>query len=173
MLSTTTPKVPPRQVALFKGVSGFLLLLSLMLSACDQPDADSPGSTTSSNTSAPDTILMEADEETAWQLEAWEIGEVSVASVPALKISIDLDAQQISGFSGCNNFGGSFTTSGEAVRVTQLRSTQRGCEQTVMEQESQFLKAIQAVEQIQMEEGQLVLLSTVDQTPNTLYFSRL
>ncbi|MBE9067678.1 META domain-containing protein [Leptolyngbya cf. ectocarpi LEGE 11479] len=130
--------------------------------------------TVSSDTSSSTPPLELAENNTSWQITAWEQGGTALTSLPPAEISVDLDAQQISGFSGCNSFGGSFTLADEGeITIGPLRSTQRGCDQAVMEQETQFLEAMQSVNQIRAEENQLILSYTANQTENTLYFSRM
>lgn len=156
--------------------SGCLLVLSLIISACNDSEANSSDPmTVSSGSSTPPPEL--AANNTNWQITAWEQNGVALTSLPPVEIAIDLEAQKISGFSGCNNFGGSFTLVDDEVTVRQLRSTQRGCEQAIMEQETKFLEAIAAVNHIRAEENQLILSysleQTDDQTGNNLYFSRM
>ena len=150
------------------------MLLSLMLSACTESGSDPPKPMTVTSDGPSSEVTFEPIEDnTSWQITAWEQGGIGIASLPAVEISIDLDNKQISGFSGCNNFGGSFTLTGEQITIGQLRSTQRSCEETIMNQEAQFLQAIQSVQRITSDGDQLVLSYTVNQTENTLYFSRM
>mgnify|MGYP001794831600 CR=1 FL=1 len=172
------PKSRRLKVGTFFRASGCLLILSLMLSACNESEANSSDPMTVSSGSASSTSPIElAANTTNWQITAWEQDGVALTSLPPVEISIDLEAQKISGFSGCNNFGGSFTLVDDEVTVRQLRSTQRGCEQAVMEQEVKFLEAIAAVNHIKAEENQLILSYSLDQadgqTGNNLYFSRM
>ena len=51
---------------------------------------------------------------------------------------------QVSGSSGCNSFHGSFTVSGKALTIHPLATTRRACEDEVMVQEQEFLKALQS-----------------------------
>lgn len=155
-------------------ISSLFMLLSLMLSACTESESDSPKPMTVTSDSSSSEVAFESlENDTSWQITAWEQGGVAVASLPAVEISVDLDNKQISGFSGCNNFGGSFTLAGEDITIGQLRSTQRSCEETIMNQEAQFLQAIQSVQRITSDGDQLILSYTVDQTENNLYFSRM
>lgn len=172
MLSRHVPKSALVNASISLTLSSCLLILSLMLSACATSDANSSESMTVS--SDPSSSTRPDENNTSWQITAWEQGGRALTSLPTVELSIDLEAQQISGFSGCNSFGGSFTLAdGGEIAIGPLRSTQRGCDQAVMEQETQFLEAIQSANQIRAEENQLILSYTLDQTENNLYFSRM
>jgi heat shock protein HslJ/membrane-bound inhibitor of C-type lysozyme len=60
--------------------------------------------------------------------------------------TISFDAQgRVSGSTGCNRFTGVATLEGEALRFGQLSRTQRACVPALMDQEQEFLTAIEAV----------------------------
>jgi heat shock protein HslJ len=50
---------------------------------------------------------------------------------------------KVSGNSGCNTYTGSYTLEGTALTVGQLASTMMACDQPIMDQEAQFLAALQ------------------------------
>jgi heat shock protein HslJ len=49
----------------------------------------------------------------------------------------------VTGNAGCNGFNGNYTLEGTALTVGPLASTKKACEQEVMDQETQFLTALQ------------------------------
>ena len=155
-------------------VGSFLISLSLMLSACTQSEVISSESMTESSDNPPTTNSFEPIEtETSWQITAWEQQGVAVNNLPAAEISINLDARRISGFGGCNNFGGPLTLTDEQITIGPLRSTQRSCDETIMNQETRFFQAIQSVQRVTSTGNQLILSYTVDQSENNLYFSQM
>ena len=50
---------------------------------------------------------------------------------------------QASGSGGCNNFSGGYTLNGTSLTVGPLATTMKACEQDIMDQEMQFLTALQ------------------------------
>ena len=51
---------------------------------------------------------------------------------------------QVSGSSGCNRFHGSFTAQGNALAIPPLATTRMACEEGLMAQEQEFLRALQS-----------------------------
>jgi heat shock protein HslJ len=51
----------------------------------------------------------------------------------------------LSGFAGCNNYSGSYTVSGQKMTIGPLASTQKACEQTVMNNETKYLQQLSTV----------------------------
>ena len=76
----------------------------------------------------------------------WKLVELNGAAVQAgegKELHMVLKGQnQLSGYAGCNQFMGSFTTSGNAVSVGPVAATRRMCE-GVMDQENAFLLALE------------------------------
>jgi len=86
---------------------------------------------------------------TQWQVTAYNNGRDAVTS-PLLGTDITVqfeDDNQVSGSGGCNDFFGGFTTGGDGtIAIGPLGSTRRACEEPagVMEQEAEFLAALQS-----------------------------
>ena len=55
----------------------------------------------------------------------------------------DFTADAVSGSSGCNTYTGGYKLDGLDVTIGPLASTQKACEQPLMDQEAAFLKALQ------------------------------
>jgi len=62
------------------------------------------------------------------------------ASVPSLRF--DAAARRVSGTSGCNNFAGSYTQSGPALRFSLLATTRMACAPPLDALEARFLDAL-------------------------------
>ena len=71
----------------------------------------------------------------------------------------------LSGNGGCNNFSGPYTVDGEKIKVGPLASTMMACAdpEGVMEQEAQYLSALQMAETYQVE-GKVLELRRSDQS---------
>jgi heat shock protein HslJ len=66
-------------------------------------------------------------------------------------------AGNVSGSAGCNHYGGTFTVSGGAIRISSLVSTLMGCPPKIAAQESAFLKALAAARAYHVAGGKLTL----------------
>lgn len=70
--------------------------------------------------------------------------EAVVSPVPDTKLTVTFaEDGSVSGSSGCNTFTGEYKLEGDALTVGPLASTMMACEQPAMDQETQFLTAIQ------------------------------
>ena len=49
----------------------------------------------------------------------------------------------LTGNGGCNNFNGTYVVDGSAITISDVASTMMGCEQDVMDQEQEYLAALQ------------------------------
>jgi heat shock protein HslJ len=89
---------------------------------------------------------------TAWQL--YSIGQYS--PIPGSKITLRFENGQASGNAGCNSYGGNYQVNGDQVRFEQLVSTLMACaDQSVMDQESAYLKFLGEAQRFEVSEGQL------------------
>ncbi len=70
----------------------------------------------------------------------------------------------ISGSAGCNNFSGPYTTDGNKITIGPLASTMMACEgpAEIMEQEAQYLAALQSAATYQIEGNVLELRTAED-----------
>jgi heat shock protein HslJ len=102
---------------------------------------------------------------TNWDATAFNNGNQAVVGViegTTLSASFDKDGN-LSGNSGCNTFNGSYKVSGDQITIGPLASTMKACSdpEGVMEQEGQFLAALQSAAKYQIE-GNVLQLRTKD-----------
>jgi heat shock protein HslJ len=73
-------------------------------------------------------------------------------------ISFDQAKQSAGGNTGCNLFGGSYTTEGSKLTIKDTFSTMRACiEDNRMDVERAFLDALQSVSAYEIKDGKLFL----------------
>lgn len=72
---------------------------------------------------------------------------------------LDAKNHRVHGNSGCNSFVGAYQSSGAYLRFTQVASTRKFCSGRLGEQETEFLKMLNATERWEIAAGNLVLLS--------------
>jgi len=102
---------------------------------------------------------------TAWQVTGYNNGKQAVVSVLAsttLTIAFD-DQGRASGSAGCNHFTSSYTQDGEKVTLGPAAATRMMCAapEGIMEQETQFLKALESAATSRIE-GNSLELRTAD-----------
>ncbi|MFC1466661.1 MAG: META domain-containing protein [Candidatus Brachytrichaceae bacterium NZ_4S206] len=102
---------------------------------------------------------------TNWVVTGYNNGKQAVVGVlqdTELTVSFGADGR-VSGSAGCNNFTGSFTQTGDAIEISPLASTAKMCPDPagIMEQEAQFLQAMQSAKVIQLD-GDRLTLRTAD-----------
>lgn len=79
-----------------------------------------------------------------WEVTGYNNGRQAVVS-PKLgsRLTLTFRDGQVSGSSGCNRFHGAFTAEGNALTIRPLATTRMACEEGVMTQEQEFLRALQ------------------------------
>lgn len=101
---------------------------------------------------------------TSWRVTGFNNGRQAVVSVltdTQLTMSFAADGR-VSGSAGCNHFMGTYTVSGSSLKLGPTATTRKLCAQPgVMEQEQQFLKALESVATIR-QEGERAELRTGD-----------
>jgi len=82
------------------------------------------------------------------------------ASLPGIKMTAVFDTSKLHGFSGCNQFGGSYTVIGDRIRINELQSTLMAClaPEGAMDQEQKFLTLLSASDSYRLADGHLRLL---------------
>ena len=81
---------------------------------------------------------------TSWIVIGYNNGKQAVVSVALgteLTANFGTDGQ-LNGSAGCNNYAASYTTEGNQISIGPAVTTQKACEQTVMDQEQQYLAAL-------------------------------
>ena len=100
---------------------------------------------------------------TSWLANSYNNGQQAVVSVV---IDSELTAEfstdgSVSGSSGCNTFTGGYTVDGEKITIGPLATTMMACEQDLMDQEAQYLLALQSAAVYSIE-GNTLQLRTAD-----------
>ncbi|HSQ26791.1 MAG TPA: META domain-containing protein [Anaerolineales bacterium] len=129
---------------------GFMLL-SILLVACS--GSANPG------TSAGEAALTD----TTWKLFA--IDKRKPIEAPN-EITLTFSDGQVSGNSGCNSFGGSYSVNGDNIQFSQLASTMMACMEPegIMEQEQIILQYLNQAKTYRFEDGRLVIVVSDQET---------
>jgi len=102
---------------------------------------------------------------TSWRVTGYNNGRQAVVGVlTGTDLTMEFAADgRVSGSAGCNRFTSGFTAGGTALRIGPAATTRRMCvsPERIMEQEQQFLKALETVATMRME-GDRLELRTAD-----------
>ena len=81
---------------------------------------------------------------TSWVVTGYDDGSQTVTDVLAGTTLTATFAEDgtITGNSGCNDYNGPYTVTGNQIKIGPLASTMKACEQAVMDQEQQYLAAL-------------------------------
>jgi heat shock protein HslJ len=116
-------------------------------------------------TGAEGVLVFEAAEAlplegTAWQLSGLAQNEAVVSTLVDETITLTLADGQANGFAGCNNYFGSYETTGSDLTFGPLASTKKACEGDVGQREAEFLAALERVASYRVERSHLTLLDS-------------
>lgn len=93
----------------------------------------------------------------AWTLVSFGPTAAPLAVLPNAPVTVDFTQQGVSGSSGCNQYSGTFTYNNGILTFSPLVSTQKACDQAVMDQEAAYLKALQTATGFQIVNNQLMI----------------
>lgn len=97
--------------------------------------------------------------------ESWVVEELDgrkVATGSRVTVAF-FDEGRVNGRGSCNQYGGNFSLSGEALAVSELVSTKMACSPALMEQERRFFDLLRATRRFDIDDDGALLLHTDDQ----------
>jgi heat shock protein HslJ len=105
-----------------------------------------------------------------WEVTGYNNGRHAVVGPKVgTRLTLMFQDGQVSGSSGCNRFHGSFKADGKMLTIRNLATTRMACEDAVMAQEQEFLRALQSAESwgivrgmldVHRADGERVLMAT-------------
>lgn len=122
----------------------YLLSLFVVLSclaACAPNDSSTVAARDDVAPAAPDVKPDVSLTNTYWKLVELNGGEVVPGEDRVLHMILKSD-EQVSGYSGCNQFMGSVTVTGDGLSIGPIAGTRRMCEGS-MDQENAFLQSLE------------------------------
>lgn len=105
-----------------------------------------------------------------WRLANMTTPGSPMPMVPAPELTADFADGRISGSGGCNRFNGGYKTTGNQLSIGPLATTFKACEEAVMTQEFNYLKALQAAQRYEVNQDGLQIFYTTDQGTGVLRF---
>jgi len=111
---------------------------------------------------APRTASSESAFRSAVAGVDWQLIELNAKTAPAgaggrrVTLRFDADSARVTGFAGCNRFGGSYTMAGDSLRFGPLATTRMACTEG-MQLESDLTAALMATRRYELTSTQLKL----------------
>jgi heat shock protein HslJ len=102
----------------------------------------------------------------AWNVTGYNNGQQAVVSpVAGSVITATFTADgAVSGSTGCNDYNGTYALDGTNLVVSQVVSTKKACEQPLMDQEQQYLTALQTPTSVETSGGVVTLRAAGGET---------
>jgi heat shock protein HslJ len=91
-----------------------------------------------------------------WQVNGFNNGRDAVVGLKGdAPVTLSFKAGAVSGDAGCNRFRGGYTVDGKAVKIGPLALTRKACAEGVMQQEREFVAALESAATWAVEGGTL------------------
>ncbi|MGA9382136.1 MAG: META domain-containing protein [Phormidium sp.] len=127
---------------------------------------------TSNNITLPLEMAQSSSLAGSWRLANMAETNLPTPMVPVGELTVNFADGRISGSGGCNRFMSSYETQGDRLTISQLASTFKACEETIMKQEFKYLKALQGAQRYEVDnQGQLTIYYQTDQESGVLRFT--
>lgn len=108
-----------------------------------------------------------------WRLANMTTPGFPTPMLPSTDLTADFTGGRVSGSGGCNRFNGSYSTKGSQLSIGPLASTFKACEESVMNQETTYLKALEAAERYEVSDQGLQIFYKTEQGTGVLRFTSL
>jgi len=98
-------------------------------------------------------------EETEWSLTTFVDGETAASLTTGTAITLVFAEGRVAGSAGCNEYSGPYTLEQGALRIGAIGLTKMACTEPagVMEQEADYINALQEVTSLELDANQLTL----------------
>ena len=110
---------------------------------------------------------------TSWRMTSYRDSQGSLAEIlPDTVVTADFQSDQVSGNVTCNNYSGTYQTTGNKISIGPLATTMRECigPDGIMQQEAAFLSAMEAAAQFEIKGDTLEMAD--DQGDTILVFKQ-
>ena len=165
-----------------KVVSFWAVILALILAACaptaappdtgNGPTPTGPVATTGPAATPTGPGAGNVLANTAWVLVSYGAPGAETPVVPGSTVTLEFEAgDQAGGTAGCNSYGGRYQIDGDTISFSEIVQTLMACaDEQVMEQEAQYLAALETASQFELSGDSLVI--TYDGGQGVLNFVR-
>lgn len=108
----------------------------------------------------------------SWRLVS--MGATASPTVPpqTTELTTNFEGDRISGSGGCNRFTGTYQTESNKLSIGALASTRMACEESMMNQETKYLTALQGAQRYEVNsQGELQIFYQTAQESGVLRFT--
>ncbi len=123
---------------------------SVLFLGCVSLMSSTPAIATPPAETAPLQMAQARSLQGSWRLANMTQPPFPTPMLPVGDLTADFANGRVSGSGGCNRYNGSYTTNGSQLKIGPLASTFKACEEATMQQETNFLKAMQAATRYQV-----------------------
>ena len=143
----------------FPFIKRISLIFVFILTACTLPTPVATQESPTASAAAPQLAG------TSWALVTYGSSDAENTLISGSQITLQFDSQgHIAGNAGCNSFGGSYQENNGSLQFSQVIATLMACEADgVMQQEHDFLDALNQAATFEISNGNLQIRDTVNQ----------
>ena len=102
---------------------------------------------------------MEALDNSQWQLNQYQLNNVTVSAVGKYKTTIKFASGHVTAFAGCNHISGEYSIEQQKIKVQHLSSTMIGCAADLHAHDNTLYQLLSQLERYQMTDDKLILFS--------------
>lgn len=108
----------------------------------------------------------------SWRLVNMTVGDSPMPMVPSSTAGLTADfiGDRVAGSGGCNRFKGGFQATNNQLQIGPLASTFKACAEPVMQQERQYLTALQGAQRYELTGDGLEIFYQTEQGSGVLRF---
>jgi heat shock protein HslJ len=107
----------------------------------------------------------------SWRLANMTESPFPTPMVPSTDLTAEFSDGNLFGSGGCNRFRGGYQTEGDRLTIGPLASTFKACEQSLMDQEFRYLKALQGAQRYEVNDQNLTIYYQAEQKSGVLRFT--
>jgi heat shock protein HslJ len=128
------------------------------------------GASGQGQTQPPSASAGESLAGTSWMLASWGDPDSQNTPLPDTEITLVFDEDSLGGSSGCNLYTAPYTAASSGLEIGVAAGTLMMCPEEIMDQEFEFLTALQGAQKYAIADGQLRVNYTTDEGAGVLVF---
>jgi heat shock protein HslJ len=108
----------------------------------------------------------------SWRLANMTAGGLPTPMVPPANtpLTAEFAGDRITGSGGCNQFMGSYKTTGDSLTIGALGATRKACPEPIMDQEMLFMNALQGAQRYEQDSQGLQIFYQTEQGSGVMRF---
>lgn len=107
-----------------------------------------------------------------WKLSFWSESNSLIDVVPDSQITLNFDQDRLSGSAGCNRLMAGYKLHDNRLEISAVGGTKMACEEALMSQEFQFVKALEGVQEFRNNGDNLIVTYQTDAGSGVMVFTK-